>query len=141
MLRSTLAQAHLNAPTDAIVLESFLIHARNLIEFFFDGAPKRAVLPKDFGAPSRRDKDQTIKSLHDEISQLVSHLTWDRVTDHETRAQDWGHKRLQDIHDAIRLKAKQFFANIPHERVAWFASARFPHEYGFWTDAPKAPAT
>jgi hypothetical protein len=55
--------------------------------------------------------------------------------------QDWGHNRLQQIHHAIRRKAKQFFANIPYERIAWFASAHFPREYEFWTDAPEAPVT
>jgi len=79
MARTIFASIPPDPPIDIVLLETFLVHIRNLIEFFWDGAPKRAILPKHFGAPLSRDKDPEIKALHEEISQLLSHLTWDRV--------------------------------------------------------------
>ena len=129
----TFASIAPDSPINVVKLEAFLVHARNLVEFFWNGAPKRAILPKDFGAPSSRDKDPVMKRLHDDISQLVSHLTWDRVEVHELRPQDWSHARLNTIHDSIREKARAFFKAIPGERHAWFSSGVFPNEHRFWT--------
>jgi hypothetical protein len=133
MLRTTFKSIPATGPIDVVILESFLVHARNLIEFFYNGAPKRAILPKDFGGPGARDKNATMKGLHDEISQLVSHLTWDRVVIHELRPQDWSHGHLEEIHDAIQAKARATFAAIPSERHAWFTCDPFPDEFRHWT--------
>jgi hypothetical protein len=119
---------------DVVLLEAFLLHARNLIEFFFDGAPSGNILPKDFGAPAARDKDSDMQTLREEINQLVSHLTWQRVTVHELRPQDWSYSRLKRVHDAIRLKAKVFFGAIGEERH-WFTAEAFPEEYKHWASS------
>ena len=115
-----------------VVLEDFLVHTRNLIEFFWDRASPRAILPRDFGAPAGRDKNRQIAALHSEISQLLSHLTWERVRIHELRTQDWSYARARGIYDAIRDKAKAFFDVLPEERRAWFASKVFRNEYKNW---------
>ena len=132
MLRTTFDRIPQTGPIDIIGLEGFLLHARNLIEFFWDGAPKHAILPKHFGAPRRRDKDAAVAALRDEISQLLSHLTWERVEVHERRLQDWSHARLKRIRDDIAQKARAFFQAIPQDRQAWFGAEAFPQEYKQW---------
>ena len=112
MLRTTFERVLESGPIEVVTLESFLVHARNLIEFFFDGAGKRAVLPKDFGGPRGWDKDPSMAALRNKISQLVSHLTWDRVTIHELQSQDWSYPRLKDIYDRLRSKAQETFSEI-----------------------------
>jgi len=142
MLRVTLQYSIQHDALDIVALEAFLLHTRNLLEFFYDGSSTGAILPKDFGAPRARDKSATSADLRDEISQLVSHLTWDRVVKHELRTQDWSNGRLQRIHDDIKVKAAAFFAAIPQDSVEWFSSPAFPHEYRYWTDNPlREPAT
>jgi len=117
---------------NVVILEDFLVHTRNLIEFFWDCAPRGAILPKDFGAPARRDKDLEMRTLHEEISQLLSHLTWARVEVHELHPQDWSYERARRIYDAIRGKAETFFKSLPEDRRAWFISDVFPNEYQYW---------
>ena len=131
MFRETFGSLPATGPIPVVMLETFLVHTRNLIEFFWDGSPGGAILPKDFGAPTARDKDATWQGLRDAISQLVSHLTWDRV-DHELRPQDWSYSRLKDIHDDVRAKAERFFATVPRERHSWFTAEFFPKEYEHW---------
>ena len=46
MLREALQRMEANQAVDRITLESYLTHVRNLIEFFWDGAPNGAVLPR-----------------------------------------------------------------------------------------------
>jgi hypothetical protein len=118
-----------SGPIDVVLLEAFLLHTRNLIEFFFNGAPKGNILPKDFGASAGRDKDAEMQELRSEINQLVSHLTWERVTVHELRPQDWSYSRLERTYDSIQSKAKLFFLAIPKERLSWFTAEVFPEEY------------
>ena len=132
MFRETFGRLPAAGPLPVLVLEAFLVHTRNLIEFFWDGAPSGAILPKDFGAPAARDKDPAFEDLRHSISQLVSHLTWDRV-DHELRPQDWSYSRLQRIHDAINTKAQRFFTAVPRDRHVWFSAEFFPKEFEHWT--------
>ena len=74
-----------------------------------------------------------MKDLRNDISQLVSHLTWDRVETHEARQLDWSLGRLRDISDQIRGKASAFFKDIG-ERQSWFSHDWFPGEYREWID-------
>jgi len=117
---------------DPIMIESFLVHVRNLIEFFWDCAPKGAILPKDFGAPARRDKDAAVAELHDQISQLLSHLTWARVQVHEPDPPDLGYGRARWIYDAIALKADAFFKGLSEDNRKWFSARGFVNEYQQW---------
>ncbi len=117
---------------DVVMLESFWVHTRNLIEFFWDCAPKGAILPKDFGAPAHRDKDAGIGELHDEISQLLSHLTWARVQVHEPSPPDLGYGRARSVYDAIAGKAKGFFESLSAERRSWFSVRGFHDESRHW---------
>ncbi len=135
MLRKTFTTMPITGPISVVTLETFLVHARNLIEFFWDGSPRGTILPKDFGVPAKRDKDLELKGLRDEISQLVTHLSWDRVEVHELRPQDWGYSRLKEIYDRIQSKATNFFAAVPREGHAWFTADFFPREYENWTFA------
>lgn len=129
MLRTTFAQFTASQPVSILALESYLLHARNLIEFFWDGAPKRAMLPKHFGGTATRDKDANFKAIHDEISQFLSHLTWDRVTRDPA---SWSYERLLKIHDGVRTKARTFFSAVPSNHLQWFSAPDFQHEYGQW---------
>ena len=129
MFRSTFTQFNATKPVSVVVLESYLLHARNLIEFFYDGAPKRAMLPKHFGGVTARDKDVSFKTFHSDISQFLSHLTWDRVT--RTPA-NWNYELLQKIHGGVRSKAQVFFGEVPSDRLNWFTTADFPSEYLNW---------
>jgi hypothetical protein len=121
-----------SGPIDVVLLEGFLLHTRNLIEFFFDGAPVGNILPKDFGAPAARDKNSEMQELRSEINQLISHLTWQRVTKHELRPQDWSYSRLNRIYESIQSKARSFFIAIPEDRHSWFTANAFPEEYKHW---------
>jgi hypothetical protein len=132
MLRTAFGRMSPTGPMDVVLLEVFLLHARNLIEFFFDGAPRKSILPKEFGAPAARDKDPATGTLRDDISQLLSHLTWDRVTVHESKRLDWSYRRTKSIHDSIQAKARSFFGSIPKDRQPWFFAAEFPEEYKHW---------
>ena len=132
MFRETFRSLPSAGPLPVVALESFLLHSRNLIEFFWDGSPSGTILPKDFGAPAARDKDQGFKDLRDAISQLVSHLSWDRVELYELRPQDWRYARLKDIYDGVRAKAERFFAAIPGDHHPWFTAEFFPGEYKHW---------
>jgi hypothetical protein len=117
---------------NAVLIDGFLVHARNLIEFFWDRAPTGAILPKDFGAPPRRDKNPEVAKLHAEISQLLSHLTWDRVQVHEPDPPDMGYARARWIYDAISGKADSFFRGMSEEQRGWFTSTFFSNEYLHW---------
>jgi hypothetical protein len=132
MLRTIFGAISSTGPVDVMLLEAFLLHTRNLIEFFFDGAPVGNILPKDFDAPAARDKNSEMQQLRSEINQLVSHLTWQRVTEHELRPQDWSYSRLKRIYDSIQSKARSFFLAIPRERHSWFVATAFPEEYKHW---------
>jgi hypothetical protein len=129
MFRTTFAQFAPTTPVSIVVLESFLLHARNLIEFFWDGAPKRAMLPKHFGGIATRDKDVDFKTIHSDISQFLSHLTWDRVTRDPTH---WSYDLLRKLHEGVRSKAEAFFAEVPSDRLTWFTTPDFPSEYLKW---------
>jgi hypothetical protein len=130
-LRETLHFVRGKSYVSRAMLESYLVHTRNLIEFFFDGATKGAMLPKDFGARSGRDG--SMRALRQEISQLLSHLTWARVDIHELRPQDWSYSRLSKTFDAIRAKAVAFMAELPEEERVWFTCDAFPNEYRHWS--------
>jgi hypothetical protein len=117
---------------NVVMLEGFLVHTRNLIEFFWDCAPKGAILPRDFGAPARRDKDPEIAELHDQISQLLSHLTWARVQVHEPQPPDLGYGRARSVYGAIAAKAEMFFQGLSAEHRGWFSSRAFPDEHRHW---------
>ena len=131
MLRTSLGLME-RAGVSAPILESYLVHARNLIEFFWDGAPRGALLPIDFGAKRNRDKSPEIADLRNEISQLVSHLTWQRVEVHELRTQDWSLDRLKHIFTDVQMKAAEFLGDLPPEKREWFSSDAFPEEYRHW---------
>ena len=130
MLR-TIFVGHLRTQ-NVIMIEAFLVHARNLIEFFWDGSPKGAILPKDFGGPARRDKNPEIAELHDQISQLLSHLTWARVQLHEPDPPDLGYGRGRWVFEAIAGKADTFFKGLPEDRRKWFSAKGFHDEYRHW---------
>ena len=117
---------------DPIMIEGFLLHTRNLIEFFWDHASTGAILPKDFGALVARDKDLEIDRLYKEISQLLSHLTWARVQVHEPNPPDLGYGRARQVYDAIGAKAEKFFRALSEEQRSWFSSDAFPNEHSRW---------
>jgi hypothetical protein len=131
ILRETLHFVRGTSYVQRAMLETYLVHTRNLIEFFFDGAPRGAILPKDFGASPHRDG--SMRSLHTEISQLLSHLTWARVNIHELRPQDWSYTRLSKTFDAVRAKAVAFLAELPEPQRQWFTCDAFPHEFRHWS--------
>ena len=83
-------------------------------------------------AASATTHESSLLLTLEEISQLVSHLTWARVDVHELRPQDWSHTRVKAIHDGVRAKAEEFFRALPEERRAWFSSDVFPNEYKHW---------
>ena len=130
MLR-TIFLSHLRGQ-NVFVVEAFLVHTRNLIEFFWDCAPKGAILPRDFGAPAKRDKDPEIGTLHDQISQLLSHLTWARVQVHEPDPPDLGYARGRWVYEAIASKAATFFKGLSEDRRKWFSAKGFHDEYRHW---------
>ncbi len=132
MLRTTFRAIRKDEPIPIILLEAFLLHTRNLLEFFYDGGPTGAILPKDFGLPANRDKDARVAGLRADISQLVSHLTWQRVTVHELRSQEWSYHRLETIFEAVHAKAKAFFAGLSTIEQGWFSAGEFPDEFKNW---------
>lgn len=129
MFRTTFALFVPTTPASVVDLESYLLHTRNLIEFFWDGAPSGALLPKDFGGAPTRDKDVDFKRTRDDISQFLSHLTWDRVTQDPA---SWSYQRLRAMHDGVRTKARSFFKSVPAEHLVWFGVQAFPNEYVHW---------
>ena len=100
------------------LLESFLVHARNLIQFLYPERPfKTDVLAKHFfDEPERWDSlggdlPEGLKSVARRANKLLAHITYDRI-------EMVGEKKQWDrgeIHDAIIARVDLFASNARPE--------------------------
>ena len=99
---------------DNVTLESLLLHARNLFDFFNGGATDKDdmrafhfIKGKEFWQSS---KLQYLKTVRPEINKHLSHLTYSRVS----RKPRWKWRKIaQEIEEAY----KEFLEALPDEDV------------------------
>lgn len=99
-------------------LESFAIHARNLLDFFYSPAgPKKYPQPDDviaedfFDSPSswhnnRPAKSEVMKSLHRRVAKEIAHLTYERLNN-MTVGPKWPNSQIANEMRAVILKFKE----------------------------------
>lgn len=98
------------------LIESFQIHARQLIEFLTDRPDRKEATASDFTAAgwSIPDDDRrALKRLSGEFSQRVAHLSWRRS---ELDA-DQQRVMTDDIFDAVRRHLLRFVELVDRDRV------------------------
>ncbi len=112
-----------NQWVDNALIESFLVHARNLIQFLYpDGPFKTDVLAKHFFDEPERweslagDLPEGLKSVAQRANKLLAHITYDRIEMvGEKKKWDWS-----GIHDAIIARVDLFHSNARPELLgAW----------------------
>jgi hypothetical protein len=107
------------------LLESFLIHYRNLYDFFYPDFPGRKRLPHDICAldylqnqkrwrKKRPDADPKLLENRERVNVLLAHLTLRRLR-YNTRS--WHDKKMAGL---IEELLQEFLRELPGERRAWF---------------------
>lgn len=107
------------------LLESFLIHYRNLHDFFYPDFPGRKRLPHDICAvdylqnqkrwrKKRPDADPKLLENRERVNVLLAHLTLRRLK-YNTRS--WHDKKMASL---IEELLQEFLRELPGERRAWF---------------------
>jgi hypothetical protein len=98
------------------LIESFQIHARQLIDFLTNRPNKKEATASDFtiSAWSIPSEDRrTLRRLSGDFSQRVAHLSWRRAQLDATRER----VMTENIFDAIRRQLLVFVEHLDHERV------------------------
>ncbi|WP_299817001.1 hypothetical protein [uncultured Roseibium sp.] len=116
----------LNSPDSQIVInvliESFCIHARNIIEFLKNhGACD--VDPRWFtGENYKVDRNFLKKSLGDRVNAQIAHLSHNRTTDSKKKIDA---KDRKELSDAVELQLSRFYNNL---KVEWRKCCGFKPE-------------
>lgn len=108
---------------NSAALESFLMHARNLLEFLFFGPKRRdrwpdLVIAEDFlerpdeWPAVRGEMDPALTDLWDRTGQELMHLTYGRLTVQDKR---WYFLELAEAMNAV---LERFFALVPQNRLS-----------------------
>jgi hypothetical protein len=98
------------------LIESFQIHARQLIDFLTDRPNRKEATASDFtvGEWGIPDSDRrALKRLSGEFSQRVAHLSW-RRSELDTTQQ---RVMTENIFDAVRRQLLVFVEHLDHDRV------------------------
>jgi len=93
-------------------VESFLMHARNLIDFLEDWKDKNDVRCSDFGILAQ-SVVLPVGNTKQEINKYLSHITKQRI---KTQSPDW---KFDEIRNEINQKIKNFLEMLPDEFVAY----------------------
>ena len=101
-------------------IESFYVHARNLVEFF---KAKNDVDPRIFTDDTYRKRGDFIdRSLQDKMNEQISHLSWKRT---ENMNEKLGPAEWKKTLDALELEIVRFEKAIkPEFRNLWQAGLR-----------------
>ena len=110
------------------LLESFLVHYRNLFDFFYPEFPSRRRLPHDVSAsdylPDRKrwrkkrpemDRKQSAEN-RERVNCLLAHLTLRRL---KYKNRSWPDKKMTGIIESL---VEEFVKELPRDRRAWFRS-------------------
>ena len=112
------------------LLESFLIHYRNLYDFFYPDLPAKRRLLYDISAgdylPSRdrwrkeRPEWDTEKLLdnRERVNCLLAHLTLRRL---KYNNRSWPDKKMAEFMESL---VQEFLRELPRERRAWFGKTK-----------------
>jgi len=110
------------------LLESFLIHYRNLYDFFYPEFPSRKRLPHDVAASDylpnpkqwrkkRPDLDRKrVVENRERVNCLLAHLTLRRL---KYRNRSWPDRKMANTIEAL---IEQFVKELPLQRRSWFRS-------------------
>jgi hypothetical protein len=109
------------------LLESFLIHYRNLYDFFYPDFPGRRRLPHDVCARDylrdtrrwrkhRPEGDSKFRENRERVNVLLAHLTFRRL---KYNSRSWHDKKMASM---IETLLQEFLRELPRERRAWFRS-------------------
>ncbi len=95
-----------------VLVESFLIHARNLIEFFNCKTSKRGNIKAVAFLPDDRDwqglqgsNPLLVRREFQKINEFLAHLTWSRV---ETEAPRWNLDSIFEAHSGLATRFADF---------------------------------
>jgi hypothetical protein len=122
-LGSHIAMADSELPWDVEMafLESFTLHARNLIEFLWPDGPRRKEdgIAADFFEPGewariRPPRETTLDQVPERVGREIVHMTYHRV-DLAEGARAW---KFGQIAASIGRCLRVFLAEVPDERVA-----------------------
>jgi hypothetical protein len=107
-----------------VVLESFCIHARNLIEMFTRKRGERYVLATDY-IPSYsafQGCQSEISDLYKKICEQISHLTYDRKRDPADKIQT--DKHVPRARQLLEAEIKAFVRGLPvADKQVWDGAA------------------
>jgi hypothetical protein len=107
------------------LLESFLIHYRNLYDFFYPDFPSRRRLPGDICAGDylhdskrwrkrRPETDAKLRENRERVNSLLAHLTLRRL---KYKNRSWQDRKMAAV---IEELLQEFLRELPRERRAWF---------------------
>ena len=106
-----------------LIREAFLVHYRNLIDFFYErkGRPSdaRAADYMDGLIVWKPNRPPWVASERERCHKLLAHLTYDRVEYAESDLMTWDD--LEDKTDHLRAEWLAFLAALPPARREWFA--------------------
>ena len=106
-----------------LVLESFLIHVRNLDAFFYNPRKNRNdVLAEDFypdaseWAENRPQLPKVIKENRTRLHRSLAHLSYSRLR-YTGENKKWPHDKMRT--EMLKV-VKEFLRYLPSDRRAWF---------------------
>src|SRR5580700_3675340 len=109
------------SPTVTVLLESFLIHLRNLIDFFYTPRMKEDdVIASDFCPGWSETMSSTLKAARERANKEISHLTLERKGAHDP-TKPWD---VSGLFYEVSAVAKSFAAKasptkLSHEVPKW----------------------
>jgi hypothetical protein len=105
-----------------LVREAFLVHYRNLIDFFYEkkGWPSdaRAADYIEGSIAWKANRPPWVAAERERCHKLLAHLTYDRVAYAASGSMTWD---LEDKIDHLRAEWRAFLAALPPARRGWFA--------------------
>lgn len=109
---------HPGNPQYNALVESFVQHMRNLIEFFYPSEkvhPDTIIAADFFSNPSqwRRKWPDLIKTANLRANKLLAHLTYDRIKDNK----EWEYGKIREIREHLNGLFKKWFKDVPPDRI------------------------
>jgi len=122
MVKSLLTQTpQPGNPQYNALVESFVQHMRNLIEYFYppDNVRQDTIIAPDF-FPYQNQWKKNIPNWLDDIrikaNKLLAHLTYDRVTKYEND-EGWKYDKIIEIKEHLNSLFAEFLKKVPQERI------------------------
>jgi len=100
------------------LVESFVQHMRNLIEFFCpsDKVHPDTIIASDFFSnPSQWEKKwpDSLRKANSRANKLLAHLTYDRIKDDK----GWEYGTIREIREHLNCLFEKWFKNVPPDRI------------------------